>query len=282
MPAEQAIKVAIAGINGRMGRASVNAIANAPDVLIVGAFGKEGAHYVGQPLSVLHALSIPKSADILVSNGFSDCLAHCSPDVLLDFTEAKSSYEYAIAAVAKHIRPVLGTSGIPVEHLEKLGQYSSKEKIGALVVPNFSIGAVFMMSVARQAADLFDNVEIIETHKLGKKDAPSGTAMHTAREIEKSGKLFNQSAIKETELIAGARGGALPNGVHIHSLRLPGVLSLQEVMFGSDGELLTIRHDSFNTNCFARGILLAIRSVIKLDCLEIGLEKFISPKPEPS
>jgi 4-hydroxy-tetrahydrodipicolinate reductase len=278
MPADHVIKVAIAGINGRMGRASVQAIANAPDVQIVGAFGKEGAHYVGKPLSALVGISIPNKADILVSNGFSDCLAHCSPDVLLDFTEAKSSYEYGMAAIGKKIRPVLGTSGIPVEHLEKLAQASSREKIGALVVPNFSIGAVFMMSVARQAADLFDNVEIIETHKLGKKDAPSGTAMHTAREIQKSGKTFNESPIKETELVAGARGATMPNGVHVHSVRLPGVLSLQEVMFGSDGELLTIRHDSFNTNCFSRGILLAIRSVVKLDALEIGLEKSMLAK----
>jgi 4-hydroxy-tetrahydrodipicolinate reductase len=278
MPAEQAIKVAIAGINGRMGRASVQAIANAPDVQIVGAFGKEGSHYVGQTLATLVGLSIPQRTDILVSNGFSDCLAHCSPDVLLDFTEAKSSFEYGLAAIGKKICPILGTSGIPAENLENLAQAASREKVGALVVPNFSIGAVFMMSVARQAADLFDNVEIIETHKLGKKDAPSGTAMHTAREIQKSGKTFNESPIKETELVPGARGAAMPNGVHIHSIRLPGVLSLQEVMFGSDGELLTIRHDSFNTNCFARGILLAIRSVVKLDSLEIGLEKSMLAK----
>jgi 4-hydroxy-tetrahydrodipicolinate reductase len=278
MPADQVIKIAIAGINGRMGRVSVQAIANAPDLQIVGAFGKEGAHYVGKSLSGLVGASIPNKADILVSNGFSDCLAHCSPDVLLDFTEAKSSFNYGLAAIAKKVRPILGTSGIPVEHLEKLREAASREKIGALVVPNFSIGAVFMMSVARQAANFFDNVEIVETHKLGKKDAPSGTAMHTAREIQKSGKTFNESPIKETELVAGARGATMPNGVHVHSIRLPGVLSLQEVMFGSDGELLTIRHDSFNTNCFARGILLSIRSVVKLNTLEIGLEKSMLAK----
>jgi 4-hydroxy-tetrahydrodipicolinate reductase len=180
-----------------------------------------------------------------------------------------------MAAIDKKIRPVLGTSGIPIEHLDSLSKASSKQKTGAMVVPNFSIGAVFMMSVARQAANVFDNVEIIETHRLGKKDAPSGTAMHTAREIEKSGKTFNQSPGKESESVPGARGGKLANGVHVHSIRLPSVLSVQEVMFGSEGEMLTIRHDSFNTNCFARGILLAVRSVVKLSSMVIGLEQFM-------
>jgi 4-hydroxy-tetrahydrodipicolinate reductase len=275
MPSPQTIKVAIAGINGRMGRASVHAIASEVDMEIVGAFGKEGAPYVGKSLQELIGLSFPSKTDILVSNGFSDCVTRSSPDVILDFTEAQSSYQYGMAALGKKIRPVLGTSGIPLEHLEKLKQASVQEKTGALVVPNFSLGAIFMINAARRAAEVFDNVEIVETHNLGKKDAPSGTAMHTAREIEKSNKTFNKSSTGEVELLAGARGGQMPNGVRVHSLRLPGVLSLQEVIFGSDGELLTIRHDSFNTNCFARGILLAVRSVIHLDSLVIGLERFM-------
>src|SRR5215469_5950698 len=105
MASEQRIKVAIAGINGRMGRASLHAVAGAPDMEIVGAFGKEGAPYVGKKLSLLSGLSLPNGTDILVSNGFSDCLAHSTPDVLLDFTEAKSSYEYGMAAIDKKIRP---------------------------------------------------------------------------------------------------------------------------------------------------------------------------------
>ncbi|HEY9677638.1 MAG TPA: 4-hydroxy-tetrahydrodipicolinate reductase [Drouetiella sp.] len=270
------VKVVIAGVNGRMGRASVQAIRSNAEFELVGAFGSDKASYVGSDVYKLAGVADSGSAGILVSNDFSDSVSARKPDALLDFTnKAEIALANAKRAIELGIRPVIGTSGISKESLEELSQLSSSSKIGAMVIPNFSVGAVLMMEFARQAACIFQNVEVVELHHTKKLDAPSGTAMHTLNKMAETGNKFNPQMVQEKELMPGARGAKNDANIRVHSLRLPGLISHQEVLFGSDGELLTIKHDSFNTSCFSKGILLALKSVCELDRLVVGLDSVL-------
>lgn len=274
----ETISVVIAGINGRMGRASAQAIAAASGFNLVGAVGKEGALYVGKRLDELVGVPLKSKTGILVSSDLSDCLEKTSPNVLLDFTEADNACAHAIAALKKNVRPVIGTSGLTSDHLKQIEQSCNEHKLGALVVPNFSVGAILMMHFAKQASCLFDHVEVVEMHHTRKIDAPSGTAMRTAEMIGSTGRTFNPHVVAERELIAGARGAKTSSGLRLHSVRLPGLLSHQEVLFGAEGELMTIRHDSFNTKCFEKGILLSLQAVRELNNLVIGLDSLVLAK----
>ena len=268
------IKVAIAGINGRMGRAGLNALLADDAFEIVGAFGKSGGDYVGKDLSFFQTGNDNKQVGITACGSFEEMLtqAKSKPDVLLDNMVAAASFESAKKAIAAGIRPVVGTSGLKPEMVAELQQMATDRSIGALIVPNFSIGAVLMMEFSRQAAKYFGNVEVIEMHGPKKVDAPSGTAMHTLNKIAAAGGPFNPKLVDEHELIPHARGGQHESGVRVHSLRMPGMISHQEVLFAGDGELLVVRHDSFTTNCFVKGIILALKSVITSSELRVGLE----------
>lgn len=265
------VKVAIAGINGRFGRATAKAILADKDLELVGGFGRPGASYVGSDIGELTGVG---TTGILVGETFLDMLDFNKPDVVLDFTEAEAAIETAKLALERGVRPVVGTSGLDPEAIKLLQETAKKLKIGGMVVPNFSLGAVLMMEFAKEAARHFPHVEVVEMHNTGKKDAPSGTAMFTARKMAEVGNNFNPR-VDEKELLDGARGGRHSSGVHVHSLRLPGLMSHQEVIFGAEGELLTIRHDGLNTECYIRGILLAAKEVMKLDHLAVGLEKVL-------
>lgn len=273
------IKVAIAGINGRFGRATAKAILADKDLELVGGFGRPGASYAGSDIGELVGSG---KTGVLVGESFLDMLDFNKPDVVLDFTEAEASVEIAKLALERGVRPVVGTSGVDPEAVKLLQETAKKSKMGGMVVPNFSLGAVLMMEFAKQAAKFFPHVEVVEMHNTGKKDAPSGTAMYTARKLAEVSDKFNPPT-NEKELLDGARGGRHSSGVHVHSLRLPGLISHQEVIFGAEGELLTIRHDGMNTECYIRGILLACKEVMKLDHLEVGLENvLIGDAKQPS
>ena len=158
---KETITVAIAGINGRMGRASAHAVASAPDLRLTGAFGKLDSLYTGKSLDELVGLPLKNRTGILVSNSLADCLAGFCPDVLLDFTEANSAGSHALAALEAKVRPVIGTSGLTKDQLDKIDEACRIKNLGALVVPNFSVGAILMMNFAQQASKLFDCVEIV-------------------------------------------------------------------------------------------------------------------------
>lgn len=269
------IKVAVHGISGRMGKAFVQAFHNDPHIKIVGAWGRELAPYVGQDIAEVAELSGAGRTGILVSSGFIDCVAACSPDVILDLTHAEPAWRTANSAISKGIRVVIGTSGLSQSHIKELSALSDKNKVGAMVVPNFSVGAVLMMEFARMAGRFIPNAEIVEMHHTGKLDAPSGTATHTANLLAESRDLYNAKRVEEKELLPGARGAVTPSGVRMHSLRLPGLISHQEVLFGAEGELLSIRHDSFNTKCFVEGERLAINHVMTVDKLVVGLDQIL-------
>ncbi len=268
------VKVAIAGINGKMGRASAQGLCADAQIEFVGAFGRKGAAYAGKPLA--DVIPIPGyQGKVVISDDIAACLSQERPDVVLDFSIAESAVEHAQYALKHGVRPVIGASGVQPDHVNALRSVAAERKIGAMIVPNFSVGAVLMMEFAQLAAKHFSNVEIVEMHHTKKLDAPSGTAMHTARKISELEKSYNPREVDDKELLTGARGGVLGSGVRVHSLRLPGLISHQDVIFGSDGELLTIRHDSFNTNCFLKGIKLSIVSVMQMDGLVVGLESLL-------
>lgn len=267
------IKVVISGINGRMGKASARLISDEDQLELVGAIGRPKASYVGEDAG---KLTTGAPTGILVSNLIEDLPTGVKPDVLLDFSLAEAAFETAKKALERGIRPIIGASGLREDKITALNELAQNKRLGAMVVPNFSVGAVLMMEFARQAGAFFENVEIVEMHHPKKVDAPSGTAMHTAAKLALNEKRFNKAEVQEKELLPHARGAHTDSGVRVHSLRLPGLISHQEVIFGAPGELFTIRHDSFNTDCFSKGIKMAILAVMDLDHLVVGLDKVLS------
>jgi len=266
------VKVAISGINGRMGRASAKLIMESDELELVGAIAKPGAAYANTDLGLLHG---QKANGIIISPDFESLLKSVKPDVILDNSVHESSIELAKKCLKAGIRPVIGTSGILEASVNELAELARQHKTGALIIPNFSIGAVLMMEFARQAGAFFENVEIVEMHHTKKLDAPSGTSMHTIKKLASARAAYNQKEVDEHEFIAGSRGGLGQSGVRVHSLRLPGLISHQEVIFGAPGELLTVRHDSFNMDCFLKGIHLSLNYVTTIDKLVWGLDKVL-------
>lgn len=265
-------RVAIGGINGRLGRAAAKLLLESDEFELVGAFGKRGAAYLGIDVGVLCGTG---ACGVKIAEDFSSILKSVKPDVVFENSLATQSVAVAVEAIEAGVRPVVGTSGIAEADVDKLTQLAKKHKLGALLIPNFSIGAVLMMEFARQAGAYFENVEIVEMHHTKKLDAPSGTAMHTAKKLASSRDAYNKKEVDEHELLRGSRGGVAPSGVNVHSLRLPGLISHQDVIFGSPGELLSIRHDSFNMDCFLKGIVLSLKHVGTIDHLVLGLDKVL-------
>ena len=198
-------------------------------------------------------------------------VAELRPDVIIDFTNAAWTPVVAEAALAAGVRLVIGTTGLSSEFVASLERECAAKRLGAVVAPNFAIGAVLMMQFARQAARFFDSAEIIELHHDQKVDAPSGTAKATAEMMraERESAFAHNEADKQT--LPGTRGGEL-GGVAIHSVRLPGLVAHQEVIFGGLGQTLTIRHDSTGRDSFMPGVMLAAKAVMDLDHLVVGLE----------
>ncbi|XTZ19846.1 MAG: 4-hydroxy-tetrahydrodipicolinate reductase, partial [cyanobacterium endosymbiont of Rhopalodia fuxianensis] len=193
----------------------------------------------------------------------------------VDFTHPDGVYENVRSAIAYGVRPVVGTTGLSEKQIKELGEFAEKASTGCLIIPNFSIGMVLLQQAAIKASQYFNHVEIVELHHNKKADAPSGTAVKTAQMLSDSGKIYNPFSVKETETIQGARGGLGNNNIRIHSVRLPGLIAHQEILFGAKGELYTLRHDTSDRSCYMTGVLLAIRKITQLKSLIYGLEKIL-------
>jgi 4-hydroxy-tetrahydrodipicolinate reductase len=179
--------------------------------------------------------------------------------VLVDFTHPAVALEHALTAAGKGVAPVVGTTGLSAEAIERLESVCRSAGVGGVVAPNFAVGAVLMMHLASIAAPYFDAVEVIEMHHAGKADAPSGTALATARRLAER-HHFSYSQPQKTSL-DGARGGVTGN-VAVHSIRLPGLVADQEVLFGLPGQTLSLTHRTTSREAFAPGVLLAVRQVV--------------------
>jgi 4-hydroxy-tetrahydrodipicolinate reductase len=193
--------------------------------------------------------------------------------VVIDFTHPESVFANTIKIIEAGAHPVIGTSGLTQEQVQGLQKKCSELKLGGIIAPNFSLGAVLMMKYAKSIAKLMPNVEIIEMHHDGKADSPSGTAMRSAELIAEAITL-TQPAKPSRETVAGARG-ANYRGIPIHAVRLPGFLAHQQIIFGNLGETLTLRHDSIDRQCFMPGVFLACEKVVTLKSLVYGLEEIL-------
>ena len=197
------------------------------------------------------------------------------PQALVDFTRPTEALHNALAAVAAGASPVIGTTGLSAADVDKIETACHEKSLGGIVAPNFAVGAVVMMHLADIAAPHFDAAEIIELHHAGKLDAPSGTALSTARRLSarRSGKPFSHRKA-EKETLAGTRGGEEGN-VAVHSVRLPGFVADQEVILGLPGQTLTIAHRTTSREAYVPGVLLAIRKVTAEPRFYRGLDELL-------
>ncbi|MBC8258610.1 MAG: 4-hydroxy-tetrahydrodipicolinate reductase [SAR324 cluster bacterium] len=239
-------------------------------VLINGSKGKMGQESV-------KAVNADPELDLVAGTDLGDDLAESivqfKVQVVVDFTTAAVALKNAVSIIEAGARPVIGTSGMLPEQVAELKALCTKQKLGGIIAPNFAIGAVLMMKYSQDAAKYFPHVEVIELHHDRKADAPSGTAIKTANLLAESRDSVPEK-IAEKEIIPGARG-ANAEEIRIHSVRLPGLVAHQEVLFGGQSQTLTIRHDSFHRDSFMPGVCLACKKVMDLNELIYGLEHLL-------
>lgn len=262
------VKIIVAGPRGRMGKEAVKMVQETEEFELVSVLDHKND---GKLLSQLEEFP---NIDVPIFTNMEECLQKSNADVLVDLTIPESGYIHTKTAILYGVRPVVGTTGFTKEQLEELTNLAVEKEIGCIIAPNFAIGAVLMMKFSQMAAKYFPDVEIIELHHDQKLDAPSGTAVKTAQMITESREKKEQGHPNEKETLAGARGANI-DGMHIHSVRLPGLIAHQQVLFGADGQTLTIRHDSYNRASFMSGVKVSIETVLNLSTLVYGLENIL-------
>jgi 4-hydroxy-tetrahydrodipicolinate reductase len=260
------IRVVINGALGRMGQEITKAVVHEPGLKAVGAVEKEVTQ---KYLPLAEAIElIPFSSDL------DSLLRSCNADVVVDFTNAEVSIAAARIAIKQKVNMVIGTTGLSEENLAEIERLCQANKVGALVAPNFSLGAALLIHLSKIAAKFFDRAEIIEMHHEKKADAPSGTSITTARAMSQThGKPFIHPEVIR-EVLSNTRGGQM-DGIAIHSLRLPGFMAGQEVIFGGAGETLSLRHNTISRECYLPGVILAIKEVTKRKGLTYGLDALL-------
>ncbi len=242
------IKILVNGAFGRMGQTTTKWITEHSQFELVGQTGRE--------------YDLKKS------------IHDSRADIVIDFTHPDSVYQNSLNIIEAGARPVIGTSGLKIDQIHSLQQRCLELKRGGLIAPNFSLGAVLMMKYAKEIVKYMPHVEIIELHHDGKADSPSGTSMRTAEMLASACSIVNTPEIASHETIAGARGACYRN-IPIHAVRLPGLLAHQQIIFGSNGETLMLKHDSLDRQCFMQGISIACEKVMKLNQLVYGLEEIL-------
>lgn len=263
------IKVAVSGALGKMGKEVIKAVTNDEQTVLVSAIDKfEAGSDIGE--IVLH-----KENGVLISDDAEKDFTKSNPDVVVDFTQPSAVFENAKRYINLGIASVIGTTGLKDEQIAELSALSKEKNVACLIAPNFSTGAVLMMKFAKEAAKYFDNAEIIELHHNQKKDAPSGTAVKTAELMAMENECFTTGNCPETELLTGARGATAKSQIHIHSVRMPGYSASQEVILGSAGQILTIRHDTSDRACYMNGVLLAVKHVFANKDFIYGLDNIM-------
>jgi 4-hydroxy-tetrahydrodipicolinate reductase len=239
------IRVLVNGASGRMGQLAVKIISEHTDFILAGTTQRNSNL----------AAEIKKN----------------EAQVVIDLTNAESVLQNTNIIIDAGAHPVIGTSGLLQDQVKLLQEKCAKLKLGGIIVPNFSLAAVLMMKYAKEIVKYFPQVEIIEMHHAGKLDSPSGTAVRTAEMLAEARVHAPQATQKTHETIAGARGATYQQ-IPIHSIRLPGFIAHQQVIFGGNGGTLTLRYDTVDRECYAPGIILACQKVLQLDKLVYGLE----------
>ncbi len=259
------IRVAVNGASGRMGQTVLGALCQEPDMQIVGAVDIKAA---GDKLSLPDG-----SGRVPFSTNLEQILTTCQPEVLVDFTTAKAVMP-AVRITAEHgVNLVIGTTGLAADDVKEIDRLAKANQVGVVVAPNFALGAVLMMHLAKIAGRYLDHAEIIELHHDRKVDAPSGTALTTAKAMAQArGKPFLPPTVSGEAQVSR---GQTAEGINIHSVRLPGLMAHQEVILGGAGQTLSIRHDTISRECYMPGVMLAIKEVVKHKGLIYGLETLL-------
>jgi 4-hydroxy-tetrahydrodipicolinate reductase len=257
-------KVLIAGAAGAMGQKAVALVNGMDDVKLTAVLAPHMADdqrakfQLGPDVKIYHSLNeIPEGA----------------ADIWVDFTIPAVVYDNVKFAINHGFAPVVGTTGLTDDQEDELIKTSAARHQGGLIAPNFGMSAVLLMKFAKEAAQYFPDVEIIEMHHADKKDAPSGTALSTAKLIDQV-RPAHESSPHEVSTLDNVRGGDY-HGIKIHSVRLPGYVAHEQVLFGGAGEALTIRQDSFDRQSFMSGVKVALEKVLDLDELVVGLENIL-------
>ncbi len=258
------IEVIVAGAAGRMGREVVKAVGAEPDMRLAAAVDPGAA---GVSLDDGAGGTVTCTADLAAA------LTGPGERVLVDFTAPTVVEGNVRTALAAGVHCVVGTTGVSEGHWREVAAETPSDAC-LFIAPNFAIGAVLMMRFATEAARFMPHVEVIELHHDRKLDAPSGTAMRTAALISAARAADPVVPGRDTEIEEGARG-AVVEGVHVHSVRLPGLVAHQEVLFGGQGQTLSIRHDSIDRTSFMPGVVLAVREVVSRTGLVVGLEELM-------
>lgn len=261
------IKVLVNGAAGRMGQAVLTAVLDDAELELTAAVDYVAGADVGELIG-------RGKNGIVIEKDLKSSLAKYKPQVMVDFTRPNAVMENVCTALNAGVSPVVGTTGLTEENKETIRKLAESTDTPAFIAPNFAIGAVLMMLMAKQAAKYMPEVEIIELHHDKKLDAPSGTALQTAQMIAEVREKHHQGHPEETEKLTGARGADY-EGMRIHSVRLPGYVAHQEVIFGGLGQTLSIRHDSLNRESFMPGVVLACKKVLGLKGLTVGLDKLM-------
>jgi len=260
------IRVVVQGALGKVGREVLNALCQEPETQIVGAVELQVSE---------DYLPLPDgSGTVPFSSNLDHILTSYKPDVLVDFTIAQATMPAVRIAAKQGVNLVIGTTGLTADELSEIERLSVAHKVGTVVAPNFALGAVLMMHLAKVAAKYLDYAEIIELHHHLKADSPSGTAISTAKAMAQArSKPFNRPP--EQGQTSNSRGEQV-DGVTIHSVRLPGLMAHQEVILGAPGQTLSIRHDTINRECYMPGVILAIKGVVKRQGLTYGLDTLLN------
>ena len=259
------LRVLVHGITGRMGREVLAALHSAPDVEPVGGVRRSSQ----QPIP------LPDGSGLVpVFYSVSEAIDACAPHVMVDFSNAEAARAAVWTAAAREVHLVIGTTGLGSADMEGLRKIALQHEIGAVVAPNFALGAVLLGYLAQTVARHFDYAEIVETHHEAKKDAPSGTALALARALASGRTSPFQRPTPEKETLPGTRGGD-SDGVTIHSMRMPGRLAHHEIILAAQGQTLTLRHDTVNRECYMPGVLAAVRKVGNYAGQVVGLEKVL-------
>ncbi len=262
------IKIVVNGASGKMGREVISAVCQEPDMQLAGAVELQVSE---------DCLALPDgSGTVPFSSDLEHILTSCQPDVLVDFTRAQATMPAVRTATKLGVNLVIGTTGLTDDDLREVEQLATTHQVGAVVASNFALGAIVMMHLAKIAARYFDYAEIIELHHHLKVDAPSGTALSTAKAMaDARGKPFDNPT--EPSKALDSRGKQV-DGISIHSVRLPGLLAHQEVLLGGPGQTLSIRHDTIGRQCYMPGVMLAIKQVVKRKGLIYGLDTLLGLK----
>jgi 4-hydroxy-tetrahydrodipicolinate reductase len=260
------IKVGVLGAGGRMGTTVCQAVTDDPELTLVAAVDP---HHAGIDL---HQIGIQGTGLQVAAK--IDALVAARSEVAVDFTQIDAARENLRWCAEHGVHAVVGTTGFTPDDLDEFRVLFERSSANAVIAPNFAIGAVLMMRFAELAAPYFDTAEIIELHHDGKIDAPSGTAMLTAEMMAAASDQW--SADPTTKIVAeGARGGRGRGGIRIHSIRMRGMVAHQEVILGTVGQTLTIRHDSYDRMNFMPGVLRAVHTVATRPGLTVGLDNLL-------